>query len=64
MQIHTIETEDDGTRRSVYSQERIPQDILIKFVRNSPSLQWLRSNLTQENMTMLRTERPEIEFVN
>lgn len=64
MHIHTIETDDDGTRHSVYSQERIPQDGLIKFVRNSPSLEWLRSNLSQENTKMLRAERPGVEFVN
>ena len=43
----------------------IPQNALIKFVRNAPkSLRWFRSNLTTENMTMLRLERPEIELVN
>jgi hypothetical protein len=43
----------------------IPQNALIKFVRNAPkSLRWFRSNLTTENMTMLRSERPEIELVN
>ena len=43
----------------------IPQNALIKFVRKAPkSLRWFRSNLTLENMTMLRSERPEIELVN
>ena len=43
----------------------IPQNALIKFVRKAPkSLRWFRSNLTTENMTMLRSERPEIELVN
>ena len=43
----------------------IPQSALIKFVRKAPkSLRWFRSNLTTENMTMLRSERPEIELVN
>ena len=43
----------------------VSQDALIKFVRNAPpSLQWFRSNLTPQNMDMLRTERPGIEFVN
>ncbi|OEU15009.1 hypothetical protein FRACYDRAFT_239689 [Fragilariopsis cylindrus CCMP1102] len=42
-----------------------PQNALIKFVRNSPpSLRWFRSDLTQDNMTMLRLERPEIELLN
>ena len=40
------------------------QNILIKFVRNVPSLRWFRSDLTSENMTMLRRERPEIELLN
>jgi hypothetical protein len=48
-----------------YLNTPIPQNTLIKFVRNSPaSLRWFRSDLTQDNMTMLRLERPEIEFLN
>ncbi|OEU06799.1 hypothetical protein FRACYDRAFT_252979 [Fragilariopsis cylindrus CCMP1102] len=42
----------------------IPQNALIKFVRNVPSLRWFRSDLTQENMNMLRLERPDIELLN
>ena len=42
-----------------------PQEALIKFVRKAPpSLRWFRSNLTAENITMLRLERPAIECVN
>jgi hypothetical protein len=44
--------------------EIIPQNALIKFVRNVPSLRWFRSDLTQENMDMLRLERPDIELLN
>jgi hypothetical protein len=45
--------------------EVVPQNALIKFVRNAPtSLRWFRSDLTQDNMTMLRLERPEIELLN
>jgi hypothetical protein len=41
------------------------QNLLIKFVRNAPpSLHWFRSDLTQDNMTMLRLERPGIELLN
>jgi hypothetical protein len=41
------------------------QNVLIKFVRNSPpTLRWFRSNLTLDNMTMLRLERPGIELLN
>ncbi|MGK3742548.1 MAG: hypothetical protein ACI8RD_008905 [Bacillariaceae sp.] len=42
----------------------IPQNALIKFVRSVPSLRWFRSDLTQENMDMLRLERPGIELLN
>ena len=43
----------------------IPQNALIKFVRNAPtSLRWFRSDLTEDNMNMLRSERPGIELVN
>ena len=43
----------------------IPQSALIKFVRKAPtSFRWFRSHLTEENMTMLRSERPGIELVN
>lgn len=41
------------------------QNLLIKFVRNAPStLKWFRSDLTDENIDMLRMERPGIELVN
>lgn len=43
----------------------VPQNALIKFVRNAPStLIWFRSSLTQTNIDMLRLERPQIEFLN
>jgi hypothetical protein len=41
------------------------QNALIKFVRNAPSsMRWFRSDLTLENMNMLRMERPGIELLN
>jgi hypothetical protein len=41
------------------------QNALIKFVRNAPSiLRWFRSDLTPNNMTMLRLERLGIELLN
>ena len=49
-----------------YSQEpseRVSQEMLIKMVRNHPKLRWLKSDLTKENVAMLRQERPEITFV-
>ena len=43
----------------------LPQKALIKFIRNAPpSLKWFRSNLRQENIDVLRLERPDIEFVS
>lgn len=43
----------------------IPQNALIKFLRNAPpSLRWCRSNLTPENIAMLRLERPGLKLVN
>jgi len=43
----------------------VPQNALIKFIRYAPSsLKWFRSNLSHENMDMLRSERPGIEFLN
>ena len=44
--------------------EVVPQDVLIKFVRNVPTLRWFRSDLTIENMNMLNLERPEIVLLN
>ena len=41
----------------------VPQDALIKFVRNSPALQWFKSDLTAANTVMLHQEYPVIEFV-
>ena len=52
--------ESDGEKTTVV----VPQNALIKFVRNVPSLKWFRSNLSHENMAMLRSERPGIEFLN
>ena len=52
-------------REYIYTATILPQNALIKFVRKSPpSLRWFRSDLSSENMTMLRSERPEIELVN
>jgi hypothetical protein len=43
----------------------IPQNALIKFAGNAPpTLRWFRSDLTQENMHMLRLERSDIELLN
>ena len=43
----------------------VPQNALIKFIRNAPrSLRWFRSDLSKDNIEMLRLERPGIEFLN
>ena len=42
----------------------VSQAMLIKMVRDHPTLHWLRSDLTQENIAMLQQERPEMIFVS
>ena len=45
--------------------KKIPQDALIKFVRNAPpTLKWFRIDLTEENMDILRLEQPGIELLS
>jgi len=43
--------------------QAISQGMLMKMVRNHPTLRWLRSDLTEENVEILKRERPEITFV-
>ena len=54
--------------RNAHSPEdlfTIPQTVLIKYIRNAPtSLRWFRSDLSDENITMLQNERLGIEFTN
>lgn len=42
----------------------VPQEMLIKMVRRHPTLRWLRSDLTSDNIAMLKQERTEITFVS
>jgi hypothetical protein len=42
----------------------LPQEALIKFVRHTPKLRWFCSDLTQENIAILKEEHPEVEFCN
>lgn len=49
--------------KDMAAPEPLPQDMLIKMVRHHPALQWIRSDLTAENVNMLKQERPEITFV-
>ncbi|KAL9181174.1 hypothetical protein ACHAXT_009979 [Thalassiosira profunda] len=39
-----------------------PQFALMRFVRQTPTLRWFRSDLSQENIEKLSRERPEICF--
>jgi hypothetical protein len=43
--------------------EPILQKVIMKFVRMTPTLRWLRSDLTDENVETLRKERPDTYFV-
>jgi hypothetical protein len=45
-----------------YSWKVLPQEALIKFVRHTPKLRWFCSDLTRENIAILKEERPEVEF--
>lgn len=39
-------------------------EMLIKMVRLHPTLRWLRSDLTEENVAMLKQERPDQTFLS
>jgi len=49
--------------RDMAEPEPLYQEMLINMVRCHPTLRWLRSDLTEENVAMLKEERPEITFV-
>lgn len=51
---------EEGTHTTV----ALPQETLINMVRHHPTLRWLRSDLTTENVAMLKRERPNITFVS
>jgi hypothetical protein len=40
----------------------MPQRALIKFARRTPTLKWFKSDLTPENVALLRAERPDVTF--
>jgi len=40
----------------------LPQSALMKFVRNTPSLKWFRSDLSESNIKELQQERPNVIF--
>lgn len=57
-----IEHGNDPDRTSTFSP--VTQQTLIHFVRNKPTLRWFRSDLSSENIAMLKKERPEVTFVS
>ena len=60
-----VENNDNEIATGTIITNQIPQEALIKFVRNVPSLRWFRSNLSKENIAMLKKERPnEIQLIN
>lgn len=52
-----------GATLMAYGNDPLPQGVLVNMVRRHPTLRWLRSDLTAENIAMLKQERPEITFV-
>jgi hypothetical protein len=48
----------------VADAKSIPQRGLIEFVRRATNLRWFRSDLTPENVAMLRRERPDVTFAS
>jgi hypothetical protein len=47
-----------------FSWKILPQEALMKFVRHTPKLRWFCSDLTPENIAILKEERPEVDFCN
>jgi hypothetical protein len=52
----------DYSNSSDHHWKELPQEALIKFVRHSPNLRWFCSDLTQDNIAILKEERPEVVF--
>lgn len=47
------------------SPQAVSNDVIAKYVRHAPpTLRWLRSDLSQDYVAMLKQERPEITFVS
>ena len=55
-----------GATFNLYSETSRPftQNMLIKLVRFHPTLEYLKSDLTDDNIAMLQKERPGIVLVN
>lgn len=50
-----------GTRLGNFGP--LSQEMLMKMARQHPTLRWLRSDLTVENIAILKKERPEVTFI-
>jgi hypothetical protein len=44
--------------------DELPQGAQVKFVRRTPTLKWFKSDLTPENVALLRAERPDVTFAS
>lgn len=42
----------------------LPQELIVKFVHRCLTLRWLCSDLSNENVAMLRQELPDVTFVS
>jgi hypothetical protein len=54
---------DDEDNAEEWIIKAFSHKAIMKFVRFTPTLSWLQSNLTCENVATLRQERPNITFV-
>jgi hypothetical protein len=62
--VEVEEEDEDGYPYDDWIDVPITQGMLMKMVQLSPTLRWLRSNLTNENVEILRRERPDVTFVS
>jgi hypothetical protein len=42
----------------------LPQEALMQFVRHTPKLRWFCSDLTSDNIAILKEKHPDVEFCN
>ena len=47
-----------------YQAKPIPQETLMEFARQTATLRWFRSDLNEFNISILKQERSEIEFIS
>lgn len=52
------------TGKGMSSPQPLPHEMLLKMVRCHPTLQWLRSDLSDANILTLKQERPDMVFVS